>query len=267
MLTFRRFTLLFFIILLSLNIWNIFAGKSNGEFIHNNALLIYVILVILYFGISFSMAFLPCSNFHHRAVCHGNMREKSVAITFDDGPDAIKTPLILGVLKKYGVKATFFLIGNKLVGNEQLLKQIVDEGHVVGNHSFSHSKWFDFFSARKMRAELMETNRLIKQITGKSPLYFRPPFGVVNPMISNALKNMPWQVVCWDIRPLDTLNLDPSKTRQKILNQLKPGAIILLHDFTLFTEHHLGELISAITNEGYGIEPLDKLLKLPAYDS
>ena len=113
----------------------------------------------------------------------------------------------------------------------------------------------------------METDRLIKNITGRSTLFFRPPFGVVNPMVKNALKNMHWQVVCWNIRSLDTLNIDPQKTRQKILSQLKPGSIILLHDYTRFTEHHLDELLSTIREAGYRIVPLDKLLKLPAYDA
>jgi peptidoglycan/xylan/chitin deacetylase (PgdA/CDA1 family) len=265
MFTFRRFTLIFFLTLLSLNLWNIFLGKSIGGLIHDHATLLYSLLFILYFGISFAMAFLPCSNFHYPVICRGKTDEKTVAITFDDGPDPAKTPLILEVLKKNNVQATFFCIGKNLAGNEQLLKRIDDEGHLVGNHSFSHSKWFDLFTVRKMRAEMVETDRLINHITGKSPLFFRPPFGVVNPMVSNALKKKHWQAVCWNIRSLDTIGSDHRKVMNYILGRLEPGSIILLHDFTPFVENHLNELLSLIRAAGYGIMPLDKLLKLPAY--
>ena len=267
MLTFRRFTLFFFITLLGLNLWNIFLSKSTGGLIHTHAFLIYSLLLIFYFGVSFIMAFLPCTGFHHPVICHGRTDEKSVSITFDDGPDPVKTLMLLDLLKKHDVQAAFFCIGNKLAGNETLLNKMVDEGHLIGNHSFSHSNWFDLFPTRKMRNELLETDRLIKNITGRSPMFFRPPFGVVNPMVSNALKKMHWQAVCWNIRSLDTVTIDPLKTKGKILGNLKPGAIILLHDHTRFTEHHLDDLLTAIRDAGYRIVALDKLLKMPAYAS
>lgn len=265
MLTFRRLTLLFFIILLSLNLSNIFSVESAGGFIQAHAVLLYLLLFIFYFGIAFALAFLPCTNFHHPVICSGKTVEKSVAITFDDGPDSGKTPLILDVLKKYQIEATFFCIGKNIAKHEQLVKRMYEEGHLIGNHSFSHSKWFDFFLSRMMRAELLATDHLITRITGKSPLFFRPPFGVVNPMVHNALKNMHWQAVCWNIRSFDTVGDDPEKTLQRILKQLEPGSIILLHDFTDFTQHYLCELLTGIGQAGYRIVPLDKMLNMPAY--
>jgi peptidoglycan/xylan/chitin deacetylase (PgdA/CDA1 family) len=267
MFTFRRLTLLFFIILLSLNLWHVFQGNTAGGFISEHASLLYGWLLFLYLGTSFAMAFLPCSNFHYPVICRGKTNAKEVSVTFDDGPDPAKTPMILEVLKKHQVQATFFCIGRKLIGNEQILKQLHSEGHLAGNHSYSHSKWFDLFLAGRMRAELLETDRLIKNITGVSPLFFRPPFGVVNPMVRNALKNMHWKAVCWNIRSLDTMNSDPLKIKSKILRQLKPGSIILLHDHTSFTGHHLDDLLAGINSAGYKVVPLDELLKTPAYAS
>ncbi|MFZ4523405.1 MAG: polysaccharide deacetylase family protein [Bacteroidales bacterium] len=264
MFKFRRFTLFFFMLLLAMNLWNLFSGTYGG-FFHNYAALLYWLLISIYFGISFAMAFVPCSGFHHTVICHGNSQGKSLSITFDDGPDPEKTPLILDNLKRYNVQATFFCIGKNLAGNEVLVKRIIEEGHLIGNHSYTHSKWFDLYPARKMRAEMLETDRLIHQITGKSPLYFRPPFGVVNPMVSNALKNMHWQAIGWNIRSLDTLQGDPEKIKDKILSQLKPGAIILLHDFTAFSEFHLDSLLSEIKKTGFEIIPLDELTGLPPY--
>ncbi len=253
------------ILLVSLNLWSFVSKKSTDGFIHDHVTLFCGLLLTVYCGISLAMAFLPCTNFHHPVICHGTPDGKSVALTFDDGPDPIKTPLILEVLRKHDVSATFFLIGKNLAGNELLVKRLVDDGHLAGNHSFSHSGWFDLFSAGRMRSEMMETDRLVNQITGKSPLFFRPPFGVVNPMVSKALKNMHWHAICWNIRSLDTIDRDAQKTSHKILRQLQPGAIILLHDHTLFTQHHLDDLISSIKAKGYGIVPLDKLLNIPAY--
>ena len=267
MVTFRRLTLLFFIILASLNLWNIFNNNSANGFIHAHAAPLYGGLFLFYFGISLAMAFLPCSNFHHPVVCRGKTDENSVSITFDDGPDPAKTSMVLEVLKKHDVQAAFFCIGKKLTDNARLLKKMVDEGHLIGNHSYSHSVWFDLFPTRKMSSELLETNRLIKTITGNSPLFFRPPFGVVNPMVGKAAKRMDLRMICWNIRSLDTLNTNPQKITHRILSQLRPGSIILLHDHTRFTEYHLDNLIVAIREAGFGIVPLDKLLQIPAYAS
>lgn len=267
MLTFRRLTLLFFIGLLGLNLWIIILGKSSEGFLHAHAGMLYFLLFLLYFGISIAMAFLPCTGFHYPVICHGKTQDKMVAITFDDGPDPLKTPVILEILRKNGIPATFFCIGNKIEGQEALLQRIVDEGHIIGNHSFSHSKWFDLYPARRMRAELLETDRIISQVTGRTPSFFRPPFGVVNPMVSNTLKNRHWQAVCWNIRSLDTMVSDSRSIMDRIHKRLKPGAIILLHDFTPFVEKHLEELLLMIGREGFQIVPLDQLLKLPAYAS
>ncbi|MDP1620760.1 MAG: polysaccharide deacetylase family protein [Bacteroidales bacterium] len=265
MITFHRFNLLFFIMLLMLNILGLLFGKTTTGFIQTHATLFYIILFGIYFGIVIAMAFFPCTNFYHPVLCSSKTDENSVSITFDDGPDPVKTPLILKALKKHGASAAFFCIGKNIAGNEHLLKQMSEEGHLIGNHSFSHSNLFDLFSVKRMRQELVKTDSLISKITGKSPLFFRPPFGVINPLVSITLKKFPMQVICWNIRSLDTLKLDPVKTKNKILRQLQPGAIILLHDHTEFTEHHLDGLLSEIRDAGYNIILLDKLLKLPAY--
>jgi len=265
MFTFRRLTLLFFILLLCLNFWNIFLGKSATGLIHTHASLLYSMIFVLYFGISFTMAFLPCSNFHHQVICHGDTDEKIISITFDDGPDFIKTPEILNILKKHNIPATFFCIGKNVADHVQIVKLIDDGGHLLGNHSFSHSKWFSFFPARKMRSEMKETDRLISQITGKSPLFYRPPFGVVNPMVSNSLKMTHWKAICWNIRSMDTVSSDHRNIMNRILHRLEPGSIILLHDFTPFVEKNLDELLVRIKEAGYQVVPLDKLLNIPAY--
>jgi peptidoglycan/xylan/chitin deacetylase (PgdA/CDA1 family) len=266
MLTFRRFTILFFLLLLTLNFWNILTPRPGG-FVQAHDTLLYALLFVTYFGISGAMAFLPCSGFHHPVNCSGSGDQQAVAITFDDGPDRLKTPVILDLLKKHNVPAAFFCIGHKLPANDELTGRIVSEGHLIGNHSFSHSKWFDFFTATRIKKELLATNQLVRKITGRSPLLFRPPFGVVNPMVSRALRSTNLQAVCWNIRSYDTILQDPVKVLQRILRRLQPGAVILLHDHTAFSESHLEQLILGIRAAGYEIKPLDQLLNLQAYES
>jgi peptidoglycan/xylan/chitin deacetylase (PgdA/CDA1 family) len=227
--------------------------------------MLYGMLIMVYFGTSFALAFLPCTNFHHPVTCQGAKNENRVALTFDDGPDPLKTPFIINILKNHSTPATFFCIGKNLAGNEQLVKQIFDEGHLLGNHSFSHSTWFDLFPSKRMRQEMLETDRLINGITGKSPLFFRPPYGVVNPMVSNALKKMHWKTICWNIRSMDTMGYNNHKILNDILGRLKPGSIILLHDKTVFVEKCLDELLTGIQKKGFKVVPLDKLLDTPAY--
>jgi peptidoglycan/xylan/chitin deacetylase (PgdA/CDA1 family) len=265
MVTFRRLTLFLIFVMAGMNLWGIFMDDRATGIFHAHFVLFNILPPVIWFGISFAMAFLPCTNFHHPVICRGNISGKSIAITFDDGPDPEKTPVILDILKKNQVSATFFCIGKNLAGREPLVKRMHEEGHLIANHSFSHSKWFDLFSSGRMRAELLETDRVIAGITGKTPLFFRPPYGVVNPMVANALKRMHWKAVCWNIRSFDTLGTDPEKTMRRILNQLQPGAILLLHDATRFSGEHLDELITGIRDAGYGVVPLDKMLNLPAY--
>lgn len=265
MFTFRRLTLLFFIILITLVLLNILPGMVDKTFFRTHAAWLSGLLILLFLGISVAMAFLPCSGFHHPATCRGKTDEKAVAVTFDDGPDPVKTPLVLDTLKKHRVKAAFFCIGKKLTGCEQLIRRMDEEGHVLGNHSFCHSAWFDLLPAGRIRAELMRTDQSIRDITGKTPLFFRPPYGVINPPVSNALNKMHWRVICWTIRSFDTRNSNPQKTRQKILRQLQPGSVILLHDHTAFTEHHLEGLLQGIRDAGYRFVSLDELLAMPAY--
>lgn len=157
-------------------------------------------------------------------------RVKEIAITFDDGPHEKFTPAILELLEKYGAKATFFCIGKYIEENKSITKKIVQNGHVVGNHSFSHSNFFSFFGKRKVKQEIILTNKLILETTGTAATIFRPPYGVTNPPIAAALKSIPLKTVGWSIRSFDTSTSDPKKIMNNVISRIKPGAIILLHD-------------------------------------
>ena len=113
------------------------------------ALLLFVYSLIVFYGCYFIN-----SNFFIKTVCKAQTNKKEIAITFDDGPAESYTPQVLQVLKQHDVKAAFFCIGKRINDNKALLKQVHEEGHIIGNHSYTHATWFDLFSSAKMSEEL-----------------------------------------------------------------------------------------------------------------
>lgn len=157
--------------------------------------------------------------------------DSHVAITFDDGPHK-NTEAILLLLRKYNAKANFFCIGQNIKENPYLFQQIVDQGHFVANHSYSHNVAFTFSSAENVYKELKKTNLLIESITKKKTMYFRPPFGVSNPNIAKAVARCKMKTIGWSIRSFDTKDKNGTQAIKKINRTLKAGDIILLHDYS-----------------------------------
>ncbi|WP_233098668.1 polysaccharide deacetylase family protein [Aureibaculum flavum] len=205
-------------------------------------------------------------NYHINALnSNPNTTKKQVAITFDDGPNSEFTPQVLSVLKKYNSKASFFCIGNRIEKHPKLVQQIVAEGHVVGNHSYSHSNTFDFFSKNKIVEEIMSTNKLIYNLLKVNCKLFRPPFGVTNPAIKNAIKETNLQVVGWNVRSLDTKIKEPKKILNRITKNLKAGDVILLHDSSKRTVVVLEQLLLFLQEHHYETVTVDELFEIEAY--
>lgn len=174
---------------------------------------------------------------------------KPVALTFDDGPHE-NTLKILDVLKAYNVKATFFVIGKAIAGNETILKRIVDEGHLIGNHSYSHEASFYWKSANAMQEDILKCNAHIEAVTGSNPNIFRPPFGVTNPNLAKALQQVDMQSVGWTLRSFDTTAKDNNALLTKILKQVQVNHTILLHDRCNITVTILPQLIEGLQEKG-----------------
>jgi len=191
----------------------------------------YTGLILVYLAVSVCMAFFPSSGFHYTDVLsHGDRTGKYLALTFDDGPDPVNTPLILDILGKYNVRAAFFIIGKKISGNEEILKRIDEEQHVIGNHSWSHTYLWDFNSSGMM-ADDIERNILETQKTiDKRMRFFRPPYGVINPMVARAVRKSGVKVVAWSFRSFDTTSNDPDSLVVKTIDNTRPGDILLFHD-------------------------------------
>ncbi len=208
-----------------------------------------IIWIKLYAIIQFCGAYFIGLNFHLTSINSLNTNEKKVLLTFDDGPHT-NTVKVLGGLKKHDVKAVFFIIGKNIQGNEAILKQIVADGHQIGNHSFTHHNFIDVWPTKKVSEDFAACQKLIEHYQPNTK-FFRPPYGVTNPNIAKALKQLNLQSIGWNVRSYDTSIKDVEKIKQRVLSQLKPGAIILLHDRLDFMPELLEVLIPAIKEKGY----------------
>lgn len=225
----------------------------------------YLILFIIYSLILFYGCYFIDSNFFIKIICSANTEKKEIAISFDDGPAKELTQEILQILNNENVKAAFFCIGSRIEGNEGILNQIKSEGHIIGNHSYSHHFWFDMFSSKKMLDDLKRTDQAIEKITGLRPKLFRPPYGVTNPNLKKAIIRGAYTPIGWSVRSMDTVIKDKIKLLDRINRSIKPGAIFLFHDTSETTLQALPEFIKEVKNRGFSIIPLDKLLHLNSY--
>ena len=170
--------------------------------------------------------------------CH-LVSPKLVALTFDDGPYGEATSQILDILKKERVHATFFLLGMNVEKYPAIAKRIVTEGHVIGNHSYSHSESLSKMPIEDFQADVRHAENLIVNATGLHPRYFRPPFGMHTSSMDQQLKDMGYLVVLWDVGTGTTAgDYDQGTSSEAIVEQIirntlkgkKRQQIILLHD-------------------------------------
>lgn len=174
---------------------------------------------------------------------------KVVMLTFDDGPSKEATARILDTLKEYNVKALFFVTGYG-AKNRDLLERIHREGHTIGNHTSNHEN-LTKLTKEQMRQEIAPVNQMIEQITGKKPKYFRPPFGAYNKAEGEVLKEFGLEWMNWSVGSLDWETKDPKQVVRNVLDQVHPGANVLLHDTHVHTAEALPEIIRGLKEKGY----------------
>lgn len=226
----------------------------------------YLILVSIWVLITLSGSFFIRLNYYLTALhSNKNTTKNELAISFDDGPHPEFTPQILGLLKQFNAKATFFCIGKNVDAHGQILEKIIAEGHTVGNHTYSHSNSFGFFSTVKVIAELQKVNTLVKKITGKEMRLYRPAFGVTNPKIKKAIIANGMQPIGWSVRSLDTTNRTQDEILKRITSNLAKGDIILLHDTSTKTVAVLEQLLLFLQQKKLQSVTIDQLLQIEAY--
>lgn len=153
-----------------------------------------------------------------------------IAITIDDGPDPDVTPAVLDLLDRHGVTATFFCIGERAQRHPDLCREIADRGHAVENHSMYHRYYFSLLLLGGCYSELAAAQEILTSITGTRPGFFRAPAGLRNPLLDPVLSRLGLQLASWTRRGFDTAEKNPDVVLAKLLDGLKAGDILLLHD-------------------------------------
>jgi peptidoglycan/xylan/chitin deacetylase (PgdA/CDA1 family) len=181
---------------------------------------------------------------------------KRVALTFEDGPDPNYTPLILDTLKSRNQVATFFVQGIRAKEYPGLIQRINAEGHLIGNHTWSHPQ-LTHLSPEDMQLQLQKTQNILEQITGRAPFLYRPSYGIYNENVISTI-NMP--AILWSVDPEDLKYKDASYITNYVLDHVTDGAIILLHDTNAYTTQAISAILDALIAEGYEIVTVDELL-------
>lgn len=183
-----------------------------------------------------------------------NTNNKYIALTFDDGPN-YNTNKVLEVLNKYNVKATFFVLGSKIMGNEYILEKEYISGMEIGNHTFNHlllTKYNDDVITK----EIEDTSNKIFEITGRYPKLLRPSYGAYNDSIKK-ISNMP--IILWDIDTLDWKYHNSKRIASRVINSVKDGDIILMHDIYSATGNSLNIIIPELLSRGYTFVTIPEL--------
>lgn len=183
---------------------------------------------------------------------------KYVALTFDDGPRRSTTTELLDGLRERGACATFFLVGEQIEGNEDLLKRMAAEGHQVGNHTWDHTRLKGSF-AEKVAAEVEKTDKKLREVLGEGEYWLRPPYG----QLDEAQKAwIPVPMVQWSVDSRDWESKNMEKIVAKVLKEVKPNSIILLHDIYPTSVEAALRIVDALQAEGYWFVTVRELLAL-----
>ena len=215
-------------------------------------------MVIAGFGVA-----LPQLRLFGPFVCRGDVSRRRVALTFDDGPDNQSTPELLDLLRAERVPATFFCIGRNVTAQPELTARIVREGHLLANHTYSHSNATNFFGVEKLVEEMTRTQSAIRDAAGVTSAFFRPPMGLSNPRVFKAATAVGLRVIGWTARGFDTQCSTPHRIVRRILRGVEPGAIILLHDGKIPADRMLATvklLLAKLRERGYECVRLDTIL-------
>ncbi|WP_082683561.1 polysaccharide deacetylase family protein [Fictibacillus sp. FJAT-27399] len=193
----------------------------------------------------------------------GPKTKKVAALTFDDGPDGKTTDQILYILKKYHVKATFFVVGKQVKAYPSVIKRIHKDGHYIGNHTYSHPS-LTKSNRTKIRSELTKTNQLLHPLIGYQPAVMRPPYGSYNNLVISEAKRAHMKVVIWSVDTRDWSGVSTGTILNTVKKETRPGAIILQHTIPhknmSNTTVALPKIIERLKKQGYTFVTVPEML-------
>ncbi|HBG87483.1 MAG TPA: xylanase [Marinilabiliaceae bacterium] len=253
---YRRFSGICLLVVGALNLLNIMLGTMPAP---TKVALLVVWLVVVVGFLMWASASIASGVYVDALIC--NRRKKNmIALSFDDGPDEA-TPQILDMLKEHQAKASFFIIGKKIAANKEVVLRMIAEGHTVGHHSWSHSPRFPLKSSKEIRKEIVCAQSTLEVLSGQKHSWFRPPYGVTNPMIANALKGLGLKVAGWSIRSLDTKDEAADVVYKRVVSRIKGGDIVLLHDTSANILPLLERLLISIAERKMECVSIDSLVE------
>jgi peptidoglycan/xylan/chitin deacetylase (PgdA/CDA1 family) len=191
-----------------------------------------------------------------------NVEGMSIAITFDDGPNPDLTPRLLDMLKERGIKATFFVVGKNVEEYPAIVARMAAEGHEVANHSWSHPT-LTKLGFESFRKQIENTNEAIAKATGKRPVLMRPPYGATNVGLNKRLnEQFGLKVVLWSVDPLDWKYRNSNRVYNWIIQNTRPGSIILAHDIHGTTVAAMPATLDALLAKGYKFATVSELIAM-----
>lgn len=189
----------------------------------------------------------------------GSPTRKWIALTFDDGPHPDYTPALLDILKRYNAKATFFVVGEMAEKHPELIRAETSAGHSVGNHTYDHVSLIKI-PDEYVATEIKACGDVLQAITGKSPTLFRPPGGAYDPFVAEAAESLGYTMVLWTDDPGDYASPGISIIEKRLLQDFRPGGVLLLHDGIQQTVDLLPAFLQRMQAQGYEFVTIDQML-------
>lgn len=205
-----------------------------------------------------------------KIIFKAKIKEKLVALTFDDGPHPEFTVKLLDLFKENDIKATFFVTGKNIEKHKDIINRMIAEGHELGNHSYSHKNLI-FKKKSEIKEEIQRTDSLLRELGVKGEIFFRPPYGRILFAASTVLVSLNKKVIMWDITTKDYKENDPDIILKRIYKRIKPGSIIELHDYGVeragkkidrqATVNAVKTLIDELPKRGYKFKTVSELIE------
>src|SRR5438309_594324 len=185
-----------------------------------------------------------------------------IALTFDDGPSEKLTPRLLDLLAQHHIHATFFVIGENVAQHPEIVQRAAREGHEIGNHSWSHPN-FAKMSDDAVRSQIKRTEEAISSAIGSRPILLRPPYGSVTMRQKHFIHDdLGYEIILWDVDPLDWKEPGPNIVSSRILKETRPGSIVLSHDIHAQTIQAMPATLTELEAKGFKFVTVSELLKL-----